>query len=461
MTDFFLPFAEKMRRASQPEIAIRTFEHYYRMLTSGETGMYAESDVQPVDTLPDSEQLTGVSDAGREALAKAVVIKLNGGLGTSMGMTRAKSLLTIKDGHSFLDIIAKQALHLRDQHSCRLPFVLMNSFSTRDDSLAALAGYDDLATDLPLDFVQHKVPKVRADDLTPVQWPTNAAQEWCPPGHGDLYTALITSGMLDRLLDGGFEYVFVSNSDNLGAVLDLDILGYFAQNDLPFLMEVWDRTEADRKGGHLARRVCDGRLILRESAQCPPEDIETFQDHHRHRFFNTNNLWFNLKALKKALDDNDGILGLPMIRNKKTVDPSDSASPAVYQLETAMGAAIGVFEGAGAIRVPRGRFVPVKTTADLLRVWSDVYVLSDDHTIVQSPERSGDTVLINLNAKNYKLVDQLRAHFPDGVPSLIGCDKLTVKGDVQFGADVTVTGTVEVGREGESMAVEAGSNLHG
>src|SRR5438105_1204399 len=78
--------------------------------------------------------------------------------------------------------------------------------------------------------------------------------EWCPPGHGDIYTALVTSGMLDALLDAGYEHAFVSNSDNLGAVLDPRILAWFAAERIPFLMEVADRTEADRKGGHIAQR---------------------------------------------------------------------------------------------------------------------------------------------------------------------------------------------------------------
>ena len=96
--------------------------------------------------------------------------------------------------------------------------MFMNSFRTRDDTLAALARYDDLAVDgLDLDFLQSQEPKLRADDLTPVEWPADPSLEWCPPGHGDLYTSLVTSGVLDRLLELGYRYASVSNSDNLGA----------------------------------------------------------------------------------------------------------------------------------------------------------------------------------------------------------------------------------------------------
>src|SRR5207244_8696148 len=106
------------------------------------------------------------------------VIKLNGGLGTSMGMTRAKSLLEVKDGQTFLDLIARQVLELRERSGARLPLVLMNSFATRDDSLAALERYPDLSAGLPADFVQNKVPKIRAEDLEPVSWDADPALEW-------------------------------------------------------------------------------------------------------------------------------------------------------------------------------------------------------------------------------------------------------------------------------------------
>jgi UTP--glucose-1-phosphate uridylyltransferase len=320
----------------------------------------------------------------------------------------------------------------------------MNSFATRDDTLAALERYPDLKVDVPLDFVQGRVPKIRADDdLRPVEWPDEPAKEWAPPGHGDIYTAIVTSGMLDQLLDAGYEYAFVSNSDNLGAVLDPRIVSWFAREELPFAMEVTDRTEADRKGGHLARRRDDGRLVLRETAQTPAEDLEKLQDISRHRFVNTNNLWIDLRALKGALEERDGVLGLPMIVNRKTVDPSDKSSPEVFQLETAMGAAIGVFDGAGAIRVSRRRFAPVKTTDDLLAVRSDAYVLTDDFHVSLAPERDGPPY-VELDSDYYKLLDDFESRFPAGAPSLVQAERLVVEGDVTFGRDVVVRGSVTI-----------------
>jgi UTP--glucose-1-phosphate uridylyltransferase len=454
---------EKMRAEGVAELAIRNFTHYYELLAGGEQGTLPESEIEPVEELPDAEELPDGGDDARFALDRAVVVKLNGGLGTSMGMTRAKSLLEVKDGLTFLDVIARQVLGLRRRSGARLPLVLMNSFYTREDTLAALGRYPDLATDVPPDFVQGKVPKLDTESLEPVEWPGDPDLEWAPPGHGDLYTSLVTSGMLAELLERGYEYAFVANADNLGATLDERILGWFAREELPFLMEVADRTEADRKGGHLARRRDGGGLVLREIAQTPDDDADSFQDVSRHRFFNTNTLWVNLRALGALMGERDGVLGLPMIVNRKTADPADPSSPKVIQLETAMGAAIDVFDGAAAVRVPRSRFAPVKTTDDLLVLRSDAYELTRDAHVRLAPER-GDTgpPLVSLDAEHFKLLRDFDARFPAGPPSLVRCERLRVRGDVRFGAGVTVRGSVTVEQDGEGqLEIEDGALLEG
>jgi len=431
---------EKMRGEGLPETAIDTFAHYEELLRQGDQGTLPESELEPLDDVPSADDLP---EPDESVLERAVMLKLNGGLGTSMGMTEAKSLLEVKDGLSFLDIIARQVLHLRESHGAQIPLLLMNSFATRDDTLAALERYPELPIEgLSLDFVQGKVPKLLADSLEPVEWEADPSLEWAPPGHGDVFTSLATSGMLDTLLERGYEYLFLSNSDNLGASLDPRILTWFAREELPFLSEVVDRTEADRKGGHLARRREDGGLVLRETAQVPDEDQDAFEDIQRHRYFNANNIWVNLRALKSALDERDGVLGLPMIVNKKTVDPRDGSSPEVLQLETAMGAAIGVFDGAAAIHVPRARFAPVKTTSHLLVVRSDAYELADDWTVRLAPGRD-DAPIVELS-DDFKLLPDFEAHFPSGPPSLIDDERLEVEGDVRFGRDVRVRGRVHV-----------------
>jgi UTP--glucose-1-phosphate uridylyltransferase len=221
-----------------------------------------------------------------------------------------------------------------------------------------------------------------------------------------------------------------------------------------------DRTEADKKGGQLARGP-DGGLLLREVAQCPPEELAAFQDVARYRFFNTNNLWIDLQRLRRVLNARGGVLGLPMIANEKPVDPADPTSPRVVQLETAMGAAIASFEGARALRVPRTRLVPVKTTSDLLALWSDAYELAADQRVVISPRRTAGDLFVDLDPAYYRRVDDLEARFPAGAPSLLACRRFVVRGDVRFEGDVTALGDVTVEHAGPGQRVVPASTRLG
>jgi UTP--glucose-1-phosphate uridylyltransferase len=437
------------------EVAIDTFAHYYRLLEHGETGMVPESTIEPISM----EKLDDVEvddETAAQAIRGTAVIKLNGGLGTSMGMERAKSLLCVRKGLSFLDIIARQVLHLREQYDATLPLLFMNSFRTSDDTMAALARYSDLPVDgLPLEFLQNKEPKLLVDDLQPVTYARDPDLEWCPPGHGDLYTALRGTGLLDRLIDAGFSRAFVSNSDNLGAVPDARVAGWFASSGAPFAIEAVRRTPSDKKGGHFARRKTDGRIILRETAQTLPEDQEALADLDRHRYCSTNNLWFDLEAMKHALDVRAGVLGLPLIRNVKHVDPGDPSTPEVIQIETAMGAAIEVFETSALVEVSRDRFVPVKTTNDLLVLRSDVYALGRDFVLDQS---SDEIPYVELDDSHYKLVGDFDRRFPEGAPSLKEASSLRVDGDWTFGSKVRVVGEVELSSD-KAERVESGAIL--
>ena len=442
MTDPFQPFADKMTAAGMTPAAIRAFEANYRALQAKKTGLIPESSIAPVQELPCATALPAVSEEEFHALLRqTVVIKLNGGLGTGMGLEKAKSLLPVRDGLTFLDLIARQILHLRQQAGGgTVPrFLLMNSFATSADTREFLEKYRaELGDPATLEFVQSMVPKVRADNLAPLQWPADAEMEWCPPGHGDIYPSLESSGQLDSLLDAGIVYAFVSNSDNLGATLDPRLLGHFARSGAPFLMEVTARTEADKKGGHLAAR--GDKLVLRESAQCPKEDHKAFEDIKKHRYFNTNNLWIRLDHLKAMLDANGGLIPLPMIRNAKPADPRDKHSRAVVQLETAMGAAIESFAGAQAIAVDRSRFAPVKTTSDLLIIRSDACRLTEDCRLELIPERAGVPPTVKLDDEFYKMVDGLEKLTARAVPSLRACRSLTVKGAAVFDPGVVIEG---------------------
>jgi UTP--glucose-1-phosphate uridylyltransferase len=438
--DYLSAFISKMQSEGLPSPVIDTFAYYYHQVLEGETGLVYDRDIRPVDAdeVEQFENLANYAAAGVDSFRQTVRIVLNGGLGTSMGLTGPKSLIEVKNGKSFLDIIIKQA----ENHAVTLAF--MNSFSTHDKTKAAIFALKPAR--IPALFLQHKFPKIFQKDLSPAIWPQNPKLEWNPPGHGDVYTALLTSGMLDRLLDQGIIYAFISNSDNLGARLDEALLGYFVKHQFPFMMEVAEKTPADIKGGHLAR-LNNGRLILREAAQCPKSEISAFQDIRRYRYFNTNNIWINLKALKNLFNTSK-LIKLPLILNPKTLDPRDETSPRVFQLESAMGAAISLFEGTAAVRVPRTRFYPVKTCNDLLVVRSDCFVYTEDQYLRINPARKStrkdDVAKVKLDPKYFGRIDDLDKRFAEGIPSLVDCDFLTIAGDVLFEKNVKIKGSVKI-----------------
>ncbi len=346
---------QRMADAGVAQRAIDVFSDFYAQLEGGATGMIPEADVDPLVDIDHASEIELDDEARRAAASVTAVIKLNGGLGTSMGLDRAKTLLTAHGDLTFLDVIVGQVRSLRESTGAPLPLLFMNSFRTRDDTLAALAPYDDLAVDgLPIDFLQNREPKLRADDLTPVDWPADPSLEWCPPGHGDLYTALEVSGILDALararlpLRDGLQRRQPRRRPGPGddgvvcrvrcAVRRRGLPSYAGrrQGRPP-------RRTQERRAARAARDGADPRRRCRRS---PTIRRGT-------RYFHTNNLWFDLAVMRATLDERDGILGLPLIRNNKTVDPTDASSPKVIQIESAMGAAVEVFDGATAIEVDR------------------------------------------------------------------------------------------------------------
>jgi len=438
----FRQFESKMRAADVNDFTLRAFRHNYARLLAGDTGQIPEQSIQRVTNLPSLDEVSRQASPAPELLAQTVMLKLNGGLGTSMGLDTAKSLLVVRDGLTFLDFTVRQIQQLRSKHGSGLRFLLMNSFVTSRETLDFLKRFPELGRAESLELMQSLVPKVDAKTLLPISWPDNPTLEWCPPGHGDLYPAFLSSGLLKRLLSQGAQYLFVSNSDNLGADLDLSLLAYFAGSGKDFLMEVAERTASDRKGGHLAER--DGRLLLRESAQCADSDLAAFQDIKRHWFFNTNNLWIRLDSMLALLEQHGGFIPLPLIKNAKSVDPRDRNSPLVFQLETAMGAAIDKFPNSGAIVVPRTRFAPVKTTSDLLALRSDAYVVTEDWRVLLANGGAEPPPAIDLDPDHYRLVDQLERKLAAGMPSLKDCRELIIRGPVLFQAGNVFQGKVRI-----------------
>lgn len=432
----FIPFREKMAAAGLSSAHIERFWNDYRRCWANRQGKSAnylrESELTAVEQLVSTDQLRNEQS---ELLSQVVVLKLNGGLGTTMGLDGPKGVIVVREGLSFLDITLRQLDYFRQQTNVSIPLILMNSYSTDGPSLDVLARHG-LKQQVPCSFLQSRVPKIQHLDLGVATRPSKPILEWCPPGHGEIYHALCYSGLYQKLLDKGYRYLFVSNVDNLGATLCPQILTYFAQAGLDFLMEVTRRTADDKKGGHLARCSNSGRLKLRESAQCHPDDLSFFQDIELHRFFNTNNLWVRLEAVD-AIKDRP----LPLIENVKPIDPTEPSSPKVIQLETAMGAAIEIFPKAEALEVARKRFVPVKSTGDFLRLSSDLYALNEKYLLeYQGP---GQPPRISLDSRYYGLLPQMLERFPESA-SLLECSSLTIEGDINFGERPVFKGDVHL-----------------
>lgn len=321
-----------------------------------------------VITLPEktSETFKQYHQLGLKNLEKCAVIKLNGGRSTTMGGKQPKCMVMAKDDLNFLDIVMSQIIAANDQNDIEMPLVLMNSFFT-DHVTEKIVGKTPL---IIMNFIQNEFPRLQEDTLLPLD--TGTDEDWCPGGHGDFFFSIDSSGMLDSMLELGLRYAFISNIDNLSAVVSPEILGLMLSGKHDFCMEVTRKTEADIKGG--APVLYNDTLSLLEIAQVPEENKLSFQDISTFSFFNTNNLWVDLQAVKKLLQEDR--LQLPIIQNRKNICDKN-----VIQIETAMGAALQCFNRPGLIEVSRSRFAPVKTVEDLLDLRSDLYIMKENYQI--------------------------------------------------------------------------------
>lgn len=385
----------------------------------------------------------------KKLLDKLVVLKLNGGLGTTMGCTGPKSVIEVRNGLTFLDLIVIQIENLNAKYGCNVPLLLMNSFNTHDDTSKIIDKYSKSNVEIHT-FNQSQYPRLCADDFVPLPCKGKTDKDgWYPPGHGDVFPSLMNSGKLDALISQGKEYVFAANSDNLGAIVDLKILNHLIQNKNEYCMEVTPKTLADVKGGTLISY--EGKVQLLEIAQVPDEHVNEFKSIEKFKIFNTNNLWVNLKAIKRLVEAD--ALKMEIIPNPKEVDGIK-----VLQLETAAGAAIRFFDHAIGCNVHRSRFLPVKATSDLLLVQSDLYTLADGFVTRNEARKNPANPTIELGPE-FKKVGNFLSRFKS-IPSIIELDSLKVTGDVWFGANITLKGKVTIAaKSGEKLEIPDGAVL--
>ncbi|XP_028657941.1 UTP--glucose-1-phosphate uridylyltransferase-like [Erpetoichthys calabaricus] len=434
----------------------KNFQQLYKQFIQRErpTSVWEKICRPPAETIQAYESLcmkplpTDVSSL----LEKLVVLKLNGGLGTYMGVPGPKGLMNVREKYTFLDFTVQQIEHLNQTYGSDVPLVLMNSPFTDEETRQSLQKYSQCPICIHT-FVHSRFPPLHKDTRLPML----SLEDWFLSGHGDVYASLCRSGLIELFLAQGKEILFISNIDNLGATVDLHLLSEMLHRDLQnpettcdFLMEVTDRTQADRKGGSLIE--IDGKLRLLEIAQVPPEHVEDFLSVSEFKIFNTNNLWVSLKALQ-ILTKQDSI-HLEVIANRQILPGGQD----IIRLETAAGSAIGSFSYPRGVNVPRSRFLPVKTTSDLLLVKSNLYHLCNGSFIL-CEEREFDTVPLVKLGTHFSKVRDLQIRF-ENIPNLVELDHLTVSGDVTFGKDVVLKGSVIIiANHGCKITIPSGSVL--
>lgn len=380
------------------------------------------------------------------ALARIAVCKLNGGLGTSMGCRGSKSAIVVREKMTFIDLIAEQVSELNNRYLADVPLIFMNSFYTHDETERIIG--KNMSPSEILSFCQNQYPRLLQDKsefLNPKKLNTAA---WYPPGHGDLYSCLMKNGILDRLVKEGREYLFVSNADNLGAVVDLKILNYIINEDIPFLMEVTPKTIADTKGGVLCQEKDQMKLL--EIANVPAEHIPEFCGNQKFKAFNTNNLWINLVRLKELLKNEP--LDLGVIVNRKQVK-----NKMVLQFETAVGEALNFFPDAVGMNVPRSRFLPVKRTSDLLLVQSNLFNV--ERGILKRDSGTEGSNLPRINLKDpFNDLKEYQKRIPVA-PDIKELDSLELQGEVRFNGKVTLKGKVRLVSDKKPLRIPKGTVL--
>ncbi|XP_018530594.1 UTP--glucose-1-phosphate uridylyltransferase isoform X1 [Lates calcarifer] len=449
---------------AEAEISRKDFDGFKKLFhrflqVKGPSVEWAKINRPPEDSIQPYEKIRtkGLPDNIAASLNKLAVVKLNGGLGTSMGCKGPKSLISVRNENTFLDLTVQQIEHLNKTFNADVPLVLMNSFNTDEDTKKILQKYKHHRVNIHT-FNQSRYPRINRESLLPIAknmgMSGDNAEAWYPPGHGDIYASFYNSGLLDKLIAEGKEYIFVSNIDNLGATVDLFILHHLmsqpADKRCEFIMEVTDKTRADVKGGTLIQY--EDHLRLLEIAQVPKAHVDEFKSVTKFKIFNTNNLWISLPAIKRLQEKNT--MDLEIIVNPKTLDGGLN----VIQLETAVGAAIKSFNHAMGVNVPRSRFLPVKTSSDLLLVMSNLYSL-DAGSLTMSKKREFPTTPHVKLGSSFTKVQEFLARF-ENIPDMLELDHLTVSGDVTFGKNVSLKGTVIIiANHGDRIDIPAGAML--
>eukprot|EP01132_Coremiostelium_polycephalum_P008401 gene8401-10317_t len=403
------------------------------------------------ESLVDYNQLHILSPIETQSAArllhKLAVVKLNGGLGTRMGCKGAKSSIEIAPGISFLDMTVAHIEQVNQDYAVDIPLILMNSFKTHNETNKIIEKYKTHRVTIKT-FSQSKFPRMYKDTLNvvpKVNAPYNP-KEWYPPGSGDVFRSLQRSGLLEELLSQGKEYLFISNVENLGAVIDIQVLNHIHLQKVEFGLEVTNRINTDSTGGILMSYK--EKLHLLELSQVRQDKLKRFKDF---KYWNTNNIWVNLKSVQSLLKEDklvlDWIVAYPSEDHKTMV-----------QLETPAGMGIQNFQNSVAIFVPRDRYRPIKSTSQLLLAQSNLFQFEHGQVVLNPKREATDIPLVKLG-EDFQTISEYEKRFKS-IPDMLELDHLTVSGDVYFGSKCTLKGTVIiVANHGERIDIPDGVTL--
>ena len=290
---------------------------------------------------------------------KVALFVLNGGMATRFGNV-VKGVVEVFEGKSFLQLKAEDVKHSKDDLGANIPFVMMNSFATKDATLKHFQEHDHFGLSEDDIFAYEQSISLRMNPDGTIYLDEQGKPSYHSPGHGDFFDGLRDSGVMAALKERGCEYICFSNVDNLGATIEPLIIGSHIASGRSMTAELTERRKNSEgvwdKGG--APALADGRSQLLEGFRFPPDfDRGLLPD------FSTNNFIF-------TLNDIDRKLPLPRHIVEKNVNGST-----VLQIESITCEVSGVYENGQQIidvnylRVPRdgvrGRFFPVKSRQDL------------------------------------------------------------------------------------------------
>ncbi|XP_004500712.1 UTP--glucose-1-phosphate uridylyltransferase-like [Cicer arietinum] len=352
----------------------------------------------------------------KKLLDKLVVLKVNHASGRNMGFENPKSAIDICDGKTFLDLIINQIETLNSKYECQVPLLIFNKDDTHDSTLKVLEKYSESSIDVRT-FKQGEDPKLALSSEHSSKGEVHTFDD------GDIFRSLMIGGTLDLLLSQGKEYILVMKSDNVATIVDPSILNHLMTNAIDYCMEVTPSHTFN---------------VILTPMNFKLQEIARNQDKHlkdKFKLIDTTNMWVSLRAIKRLIDSNK-------LKLKKPSSLKENDYDQTLLQETDTGPAVQFFESVIGVSIPESRFLPLDATSDLLLLQSDLYTLREG-ALTRNPARTNPLNPVIDFGPEFEKIGDFEGRFRS-IPSITGLDSLIVRGDVWFGANITLKGHVTI-----------------